>query len=414
MKLFFSFTVLAAWTFLATSCDHSSEEALKHVKDAQHAIIYYQPGKFAGWPANCGAFIFNNDEIVTGFIEANYKITNSHNAAKPYLNWLARSTDGGKTWTAADPDNYAGDFGERPDVKMIDTPINYKQPGFAMRVVGEAYHGATDGRGHFFYSYDAGKTWNGPYGFGDVLGWPEITAAGFDELTPRTDYIVNDSSSCLLFVSARKKNKFSTDRLFCIETTDGGKTYHFQGWVVGPAGTETSGSQVKVNLFEDADKNPYANECRAVMSQSQKLDDGTIISMIRRKYIVNGEGTDKHWIDAYTSTDGGKTWSFLSKVADTGNENGNPPSFALTKDGRLCVVYGERNEGTIRVVYSADKGKTWSEPQILMDGFWSEDMQLNDLGYPRVVCRSDGKMVAMYYYSTKENPHHLRATIWEP
>ncbi|MBN8789821.1 MAG: exo-alpha-sialidase [Terrimonas sp.] len=411
MKYFFYYTTTALLIF--TSCNEHINDKPEYAKDTQHTIIYSQQGRFAGWPANCAAFIFNNDEIVTGFIEAPYKKTDGHNAEKPYLNWLARSIDGGKTWTAADPENYAGDFGDKPELRSVDTSINYSQPGFAMRVVGAGYHGANDGRAHFFYSYDVGKTWKGPYGFGDVLNWPELTSAGLNELTPRTDYIVNDSSSCLLFFSARKKDEFASDRLFCIETNDGGKTFHFSGWVVGPAGIDTAGKSVKVNLFEDAGKNPDADECRAVMSQSQKLHDGTLVSVIRRKFIVKG-GDDKHWIDAYTSTDGGKTWNFLSEIADTGGENGNPPALTLTRDDRLCVVYGERNQGTIRTVYSADNGKTWSQPQILMDGFWSEDMQLNDLGYPRVVCRSDGKMVAMYYYSTKENPHHLRATIWQP
>ncbi len=411
MKFFFFLTTLATFVLFGVSCGHSSSEAIKHVKDAQHAIIYYQPGRFAGWPANNGAFIFDNDEIITGFTEAPYKKTDGHNADKPYLNWLARSTDGGYTWTAADPDNYASDFGDRPELQTITAPLNYREPGFAMRVVGAGYHGADDGRAHFFYSYSGGKTWNGPYGFGDLLSWPELTEAGFDELTPRTDYIVNDSNHCLLFFSARKKGVFASDRLFCIETTDGGQTYRFLSWVIGPEGTASN--VVKVALFEDADKNPDANACRAVMSQSQKLDDGTLLSVIRRKFIVEGSA-DQHWIDAYASTDGGKTWHFRSKIAGTGAENGNPPAFTPTKDGRLCVVYGERDAGTIRVVYSTDKGKNWSQPEILMDGFWSEDMQLNDLGYPRVLCRSDGKMVAMYYYSTKENPHHLRATIWEP
>lgn len=64
------------------------------------------------------------------------------------------------------------------------------------------------------------------------------------------------------------------------------------------------------------------------------------------------------------------------------------------------------------MIYSSDKGKTWAKPQVIMDGFWSKDKQLNDLGYPRVVCRKDGKMVALYYYSTKTHLHHLRASIW--
>lgn len=51
---------------------------------------------------------------------------------------------------------------------------------------------------------------------------------------------------------------------------------------------------------------------------------------------------------------------------------------------------------------------------ILLDDFWSEDMEYVDLGYPRVVTRSDGKMVAIFYYSTKEHLHHIHATIWDP
>jgi len=386
-------------------------KAQQHVQNVQHSVIYHQPGRFAGWPANNGAFIFDDGEIIVGFTEAPYKKRNGHNADKPFLSWLASSVDGGKTWTASDPANYVGDFGDMPELKTIPAPVDFKHPGFAMRVVGASYHGAEDGRAHFFYTYDKGKTWQGPYGFGNLLAWKEFSNTGLDELTPRTDYIVTGKNECLLFFSIRTKEKFASDRLFCLKTTDGGRSFRFQGWLVGPAGAP--GNTTKVSLFDDPGENPYANECRAAMSQSQKLDDGTLVSVIRRKYITK-DRVEKHWIDAYSSTDDGRTWRFLSKIADTGGENGNPAAFVTTKDGRLCVVYGERDEGNICVVYSSDKGKTWSQPQVVMDGFWSEDMELNDLGYPRVVCRKDGKMVAMYYYSTKEHLHHLRATIWEP
>ena len=83
-------------------------------------------------------------------------------------------------------------------------------------------------------------------------------------------------------------------------------------------------------------------------------------------------------------------------------------------DGRFVAVFGERKSGTIQLAYSSDEGKTWGTPQILFDAFWSEDMELDDLGYPRVVRRSDGKMVAIFYYSTRDHLHHIHATIWEP
>ncbi len=386
-------------------------KAQDKVKDVQHSVVYHQAGRFAGWPANGGAFMFANDEILVGFTEAKYKITKTHNAEKPFLNWLGRSTDGGKNWVTSDPDNFVGDFGDQPVLKPVSTPVNFKHPQFAMRVVGASYHGAEDGRAHFFYTYDKGQTWQGPFSFGDLFQWKELSDIGLDELSPRTDYIVTNKNECLLFFSVRKAESFGSDRLFCIKTSDGGKSFAFQGWIVPP--TNVKGNYPKVKLFADDSKNPYANECRAVMSQSERLSDGTIVTMIRRKF-VTADKQEIHWIDAYSSNDDGKTWRFTSKLADTGAENGNPPAFTTTKDGRLCVVYGERDHGTMRVVYSADKGKTWTDPQILMDGFWSEDMQLNDLGYPRVVRRKDGKMVAIYYYSTKEHLHHLRASIWKP
>jgi len=37
-----------------------------------------------------------------------------------------------------------------------------------------------------------------------------------------------------------------------------------------------------------------------------------------------------------------------------------------------------------------------------------------DLGYPRLLKRNDGHLVAIYYWSTKEHPYHISATIWKP
>ncbi|MFT4019754.1 MAG: hypothetical protein QM668_22510, partial [Agriterribacter sp.] len=73
MKYFFYYTTTALLFF--TSCNEHINDKPEYAKDTQHTIIYSQQGRFAGWPANCAAFIFNNDEIVTGFIEAPYKKT---------------------------------------------------------------------------------------------------------------------------------------------------------------------------------------------------------------------------------------------------------------------------------------------------------------------------------------------------
>ena len=52
---------------------------------------------------------------------------------------------------------------------------------------------------------------------------------------------------------------------------------------------------------------------------------------------------DQGWIDAYRSTDDGASWSFLSRVGETGGWNGNPPALARLRDGRLCCAYGNRS-----------------------------------------------------------------------
>lgn len=98
----------------------------------------------------------------------------------------------------------------------------------------------------------------------------------------------------------------------------------------------------------------------------------------------------------------------------SGTNNGNPPAIAATADGRLCAVFGERDEGRILAAYSSDLGETWTVPIVLRDDFGSEDNETNDLGYPRLLRRSDGKMVAVYYYSTNNCLHHIAATIWMP
>lgn len=45
------------------------------------------------------------------------------------------------------------------------------------------------------------------------------------------------------------------------------------------------------------------------------------------------------------------------------------------------------------------------------NGAW----QWADMGYPRLARRTDGKLVAMYYWASSEHPQqHIAATIWQP
>ena len=110
------------------------------------------------------------------------------------------------------------------------------------------------------------------------------------------------------------------------------------------------------------------------------------------------------------SHDNGQTWSFLSTPEpDTGE--GNPPSLLRLADGRLSLIYGRRAlPYGILARLSNDQGKTWSGPIVLRD-----DGGAADVGYVRSIIRSDGKIVAVYYYNDRSNPdRYIGATIWDP
>lgn len=374
--------------------------------DFRHVVVYQEDGIFAAWPANNGAWIWEDDEIVVGFTIGEYKQVGGHNIGEEHISVLARSKDGGVTWAKFDPENYVGDVDK---VKDLVGPVDFTHEGFMMKVEGNAYHGHDDGEGSFFVSYDRGGTWEGPYRFSgladdknikgvvkvNVDKWEDKLEASKTwkeyELTPRTDYLVKGKNECMLLMSARPmqlqgEDNFATDRLFCVRTIDGGKSFNFVSWVVGPS-----------------------DPSRAVMSQTVRVDDKTMVTVMRRRRESN------NWIDTYISRDGGESWSFQAKAGSAGRVfNGNPPALVKTDDGRLCCVFGNREKVAIMASYSSDNGKSWTEPFAIRSGdYWAKDDDA-DLGYPRLVKRSDGSLVAIYYWSTKEALHNISATIWKP
>jgi hypothetical protein len=155
----------------------------------------------------------------------------------------------------------------------------------------------------------------------------------------------------------------------------------------------------------------------------------TLVTAIRRRE----PGTERCWIDDYVSYDDGATWSFLSFVGDTGIANGNPPALLRLADGRLCCVYGNRTRREVLARMSelggkpearrtgplgrgpaAYPGATWGPEWVLRTGYSSPEDD-EDFGYPRLLQRADGRLVAIYYWADERCPtQHIAATIWEP
>jgi len=374
MAMYFPNPVAYRSITLAGSCFSTRAEKEQGNSPAymKHVIVYGGDDIFCGWPANNGVWSWGN-EILVGFSYGPYVEKRGHNKGPGGSNVLARSTDGGETWQMEDPDNFAGDGGE---VKPAPGNINFTHPGFAMRI-------HSSGVAMFFYSYDRGHTWRGPYNFGDLMTHPQLKDL---ENTSRTDYIVNGPDDCFIFMSARKPGTGTKDRAFCARTTDGGKTFRFISWInPEPVGTT-----------------------RGVMPSTVRISKTKLVTVLRRKY-------PGQWVDAFISNDNGNSWQFLSKVADTGGWNGNPPALARLADGRLCCVYGNRSKRQIIARLSEDDGATWGPEIVLRNDFQADKFDDPDLGYPRLVQRPDGKLVAIYYWATAQHPRqHIAATIWDP
>ena len=376
-------SILKTYSFLTIGLILTAQEGVSQVIiDAFHTEAAIQEGKFHGWPANNGAWIWGN-EILVGYNQGDHVVVPGHNYTGQIKVMLSRSKDGGRTWEMSDPENFVGDVSESV---TLQKPVNFLHKGFAMRVEAQGYHGADDPGASFFFSYDRGNSWSGPHPFGEIRG---LTGMEGRELTPRTDYLVLGKNECAAFFSEREPGTFD-DKVFMIRTVDGGMSWEFVSWLVSRT-------------------DPY----RGVMPQTVKVTGNEWVSAIRRRI---PSGDLDCWIDVYASTNLGRSWEFRSRVAETGKSNGNPPALVKLRDGRLCCIYGNRSLHQIRGRYSKDKGVTWGEEFIVRDGFYSAPGDdFSDLGYPRLVQNEKGELVAMYYWASEEHKEqYIAATIWKP
>jgi hypothetical protein len=356
------------------------------VKVLKHSLVYHQSGLFSAWPANCGIWNWDSGgEVLVGFISGKFVEQAGHNIVPPYEHLFVRSTDGGESWGLELPSGFP-DEGDAP--KPLPTPLDFTDKSLALRIIGTGYHGSSTPKGAFAFSKDRGRTWNGPFALGKLVEDKVFAELGREwELTPRTDYIPLSRDTCRLMLSARSKSGgVRMDRTFWADLTEGGRSITFGGWVVPPS-----------------------DSYRAVMPATVTISEKVWACAIRRRRTDE----DICWVDCYGSTDGGKTWEFLSKVGETGTANGNPPALVKLPDGMLCCVFGNRTQKAMLASVSRDKGKTWSTPEPLRDDFQVDRFGDSDFGYPRLFVRKDGKLCILYYFATANyREHHIVSTIF--
>ncbi len=363
----------------------------------RQATVFREPGRFAGWPANYGMWHWG-DEIVVGFTVGRLKsVARGHAIDKrqAVVNMQARSLDRGHTWrveafNGARPGErgLSADEHMNPGLRLAEVmdaasagipkaPLNFDQPDGALML---ARTGLARGLFSFFYlSDDRCRTWNGPYRL------PQFGSTG---IAARSDYLIQGAYSALFFLTANKADG-KEGKVICVRTDDGGQSFELL-------------SEVGGEPREDGDF--------AIMPASLQLPSGRLLCARRCRQGASGLS----WIDLYASDDQGHSWRYQSqpvKFQQPGH-SGNPPCLKQLSDGRLLLIYGNRDAYSICARISADAGRSWSGEIVLRAGGANGDM-----GYPRAVVLDDDSMVAAYYINERPNgdgERFIEATRWRP
>ena len=363
----------------------------------EHFIVYRETGKFAGWPANYGMWMWG-DEIVVGFTQCTQMAKagfHSRTRELPSYPMQARSLDGGRTWStirtpAASPGGrgFSADEHMKPELRVLTAiqqglqplpgpcpgTVDFTHPDFAMMVARTGLGGGTIP--WFYLSSDRAQSWQGPY---------RLPMFGQTGIEARTDVIINGPRDCMIFVTAADEKGEEGKGVLMARTTDGGQTFNLVSWV------------------------GVSERDELIMPSSVRVDEQTIVTAIRCS-VREGEFEEvPTWIDLYESTDNGNSFHYLSRPVPNAGSGGNPPSMIKLQDGRLCLTYGYRAAPfSICARLSEDGGKTWGEAIILRD-----DGACSDLGYTRTLQRADGTILTTYYFNQDvDTERFIGATLW--
>jgi hypothetical protein len=357
-------------------------------------VVYREPGRFAGWPANYGMWHWG-DEIVVVFVVGwlgPLVGVHARDTTRPFTPMQARSPDGGRTW-AAEP--FTGALPGRDvavlsadehvvealraapglsDADFAATPpgVDFTDPGTVVMCARTDLEAGS--RSWFYVSRDRARSWAGPFAI-PALGQPGVSA--------RTDVVALDATSALFLLTAAKSDGHE-GRVVAAVAEDGGTRFSLRS-ALGP---EPPGF--------------------AIMPSSVRTAAGTIVTAVRCTDPIRS----RHWIDLYRSDDDGRHWRVDDGpvVPDTGF-GGNPPALAVLPDARLVLLYGYRDAPAgLRARLGDPTGTVWSG-EIVLDAGGG----MHDLGYPRCVVLADGTVVVCWYTNDVGSDERYIASLrWRP
>jgi hypothetical protein len=231
---------------------------------------------------------------------------------------------------------------------------------------------APDRQVFFRVSKDAGHSWSRS---------AMLPLAGLHSLSAIESAITRPDGQCLLFLSGVIAPG-EGGRPLVYRSLDDGTDFRFLSFVV-PRDEPLSGGNIRM------------------YPRGLVLPSGRILCTVR----IDRDWAGDMWTHVYQSEDLGRSWHFLSRV----NDFGAPAAPLLLADGRVVMIYANRLRPSIRAVVSEDEGRTWSPEIIVRDdgGSW-------DIGYPRAWEASPGRIGALYYFNTRDDPVQVKPAATGP
>ena len=155
-----------------------------------------------------------------------------------------------------------------------------------------------------------------------------------------------------------------------------------------------SGETELIGKITASDKNVVLNEPHLI-----ELPDGRLICQIRGENAELFNGGDEKLFTVFQSVsdDGGKTWTEPEMLLD--KTGGAPPHLIRLSSGVLLSTYGRRKQPYgIMAMISLDGGESWEKDIRIYKNTASDD-----IGYPSTVELSDGTLLTVFYATEAED-----------
>lgn len=166
-----------------------------------------------------------------------------------------------------------------------------------------------------------------------------------------------------------------------------------------------SGKTEFVGRITTSDKNVVLNEPNML-----ELPDGKLLCQIRGENAELFDGGDETLFTVFqsVSTDGGKTWTEPEMLLDS--TGGAPPHLIQLSSGAIVSTYSRRKQPYgIMAMVSLDGGETWEKDLRLYENTASDD-----LGYPSTIELDDSTLLTVFYATDAEDkPCTIRQQRWE-